>query len=69
MFIYCGLRHFYIRNFKPPRHMEAQDVYYILTHKKKVWDFSPELKEHGFTGQSGRAVLHLDKPVLTISID
>ena len=35
MFIYCGLRHFYIRNFKPPRHMEAQDVYYILTHKRR----------------------------------
>ncbi|HHT42938.1 MAG TPA: hypothetical protein GX014_05990 [Firmicutes bacterium] len=68
MIIYCGLRHFYIRNFKPQDEGQT-DAYYILTHKKKVWDFSPELKEHGFTGQSGRAVLHLDKPVLTISID
>lgn len=70
MFIYCGLRHFYIRNFKPPRHMEAQDVYYILTHKKKVWDFSPELKDYGFSASAGaQAVLQLAKPVVTLSLN
>jgi hypothetical protein len=69
MIVYCGLRHFYIRNFRL-RQAETQDAYYILTHKKKVWDFSPELKEYGFTVKAGgKAVLHLDKPVITLSIN
>lgn len=69
MIVYCGLRHFYIRNFRL-RQAETQDAYYILTHKKKVWDFSPELKAYGFTPQTGsRAVLRLDKPVVTLSIN
>lgn len=71
MIVYCGLRHFYVRHFKPPQFADVQpDAYYILTHNKEVWDFSPELKEHGFTNQAkGQAVLHLDKPVFTLSID
>lgn len=65
MIIYCGLRHFYIRHFKPPT-----DTYYILTHNKKIWDFSPELKNYRLTNQTRhQAILHLDKPVLTLAID
>ncbi|HPT82394.1 MAG TPA: hypothetical protein PLM25_00760 [Limnochordia bacterium] len=68
MIVYCGLRHFYIRHFEPYQ-AEAQDTYYILTHKQKVWDFSPELKAYGYTPQAGsQAVLRLDKPVLTLAI-
>ncbi len=40
MIIYCGLRHFYIRHFKP----QQDGTPYILTHNKEIWDFSPELK-------------------------
>ena len=64
MIVYCGLRHFYIRHFNPPQ----PDAYYILTHNKKVWDFSPALKDHGFTNQS-KTTLYLDKPVLTLPIN
>ena len=68
MIVYCGLRHFYIRHFQPPA--EAQDAYFILTHKRKVWDFSPELKDHGFSiHSSSQRVLQLDKPVLTFAIE
>jgi hypothetical protein len=63
MIVYCGLRHFYIRHFNPPQ----DDAYYILTHNKEIWDFSPELKEHGFTSQA-KTTLYLDKPVLTLPI-
>ncbi len=63
MIVYCGLRHFYIRHFNPPQH----DAYYILTHNREIWDFSPELKEHGFTNQT-KTALYLDKPVLTLPI-
>ncbi|NMB02101.1 MAG: hypothetical protein GX971_11405 [Firmicutes bacterium] len=71
MIVYCGLRHFYIRNFEPPLIAGSQtDAYYILTHIKEVWDFSPKLKDHGFTNQAkGRAVLHLDKPIIKVDID
>lgn len=66
MIVYCGLRHFYIQHFDPPK----ADAYYILTHNGEVWDFSPELKHYGVNNQSkSRTILHLDKPVLTISID
>ena len=62
MIVYCGLRHFYIRHFESPRASESQsDAYYILTHKREIWDFSPELKEHGFTN-------HPTKPICTIPI-
>lgn len=71
MIVYCGLRHFYIHHFQPPCRAEAQDdVYFILTYNKKVWDFSPELKDYGFSIHSGgRTALHLDKPVLTLNIN
>lgn len=70
MIVYCGLRHFYVLNFLRLHAAEAQgDAYYILTHQGQVWDFSPELKDYHFNPQkSGRAVLQLDKPVLTIPI-
>ena len=71
MIVYCGLRHFYIRHFQPPHYADSQTgAYYILTHNKEIWDFSPELKGYGFTNQAkGQAALHLDKPVLTIPIE
>lgn len=66
MIIYCGLRHFYLHHFKPPK----ADVYYILTHNKEIWDFSPELKDYGFSNQAKPQVIwHLEKPVLTVPID
>lgn len=75
MIIYCGLRHFYIRHYKRLQGAEFQaadmqpDAYYILTHNKEVWDFSPELKDYGFSSQGKpRAILHLDKPVFTTPI-
>lgn len=63
--IYCGLRHFYIRHLESPQN----NAYYILTHNREIWDFSPELKGHGFTNQrKPQAVFHLDKPMLTLPI-
>ena len=60
--VYCGLRHFYIRHFESPHVAESPaDAYYILTHKKETWDFSPELKELGFTN-------HQTKPIRTVPI-
>ena len=62
--IYCGLRHFYICHYNQPL-----DAYYILTHNKEIWDFSPELKGYGFTNQGKpQAIFHLEKPILTMPI-
>ena len=58
MIIYCGLRPFYIRHFNPPQ----ADAYYILTHNREIWDCSPGLPI------KTKAVLQLDRPVLTIPI-
>jgi len=66
MIVYCGLRHFYIQHFEPPE----QDAYYILTHNKEVWDFSPELKKHGVTlGVKPKTVFQLERPVLTLPLE
>src|SRR5690554_3602440 len=70
MIVYCGLRHLYIHHFTAsPAAKSRPDTFYILTHNRKIWDFSPELKDHGFTSQAkSQAVLHLAKPVLTVPI-
>lgn len=65
MITYCGLRHFYIRHFTPSQ----ADSFYILTYNKNIWDFSPELKQYGFTGQNRLdTVYHYEKPVFTVPI-
>ncbi len=64
MIIYCGLRHFYIHRFVPPR----PDAFYILTHKKDVWDFSPRLKLYSLGQIKANGVYHLEKPVFTIPL-
>lgn len=76
MITYCGLRHFYIRHYKLLQGAEFQvanrqpDAYYILTHNREIWDFSPELKDYGVFSQGRpRDVLHLDKPVFTFPIN
>ena len=54
MIVYCGLRHFYIHHFSPQR----PDSLYILTHNNQTWDFSPELKNLGFTSQTALSTVH-----------
>ncbi len=70
MIVYCGLRHFYIRHYKASHAAKSgHSAFYILTHNEKVWDFSPELKDQGFTGQAKpQSVLHLDIPVISVPI-
>ena len=65
MIVYCGLRHFYIHNFSPPK----PDSLYILTHNNQTWDFSPELRNLGFTSQTALSTVHhLNLPVHIIPI-
>lgn len=65
MIVYCGLRHFYIHHFSPPH----PDSLYILAHNNQTWDFSPELKDLGFTNQMSLSTVHyLNKPVHIIPI-
>lgn len=66
MIVYCGLRHFYIHHFESLR----QNTYYILTHNKEIWDFSPDLKKYGFSNLANpKTIRHLNQPVLTIPIN
>ncbi len=64
MIVYCGLRHFYIQQ------LEKDDAFYILTHADQIWDFSPELKQLGFTKDTPlNTVHHLNHRVEIIKID
>lgn len=64
MIIYCGLRHFYIQ------HFQRDDSFYILTHAGQTWDFSPELKQLGFSKNTPLSTVHhFDHPIQIIEID
>ena len=52
MIAYCGLRNFYIQ------HLKQDDAFYILTHAGQIWDFSPELKQLGFTRNTPLNTVH-----------
>ncbi|NLM38453.1 MAG: hypothetical protein GX205_00190 [Firmicutes bacterium] len=52
MIVYCGLRNFYIQ------HLKQDDAFYILTHAGQIWDFSPELKQLGFTRNTPLNTVH-----------
>ncbi|HHT73914.1 MAG TPA: hypothetical protein GX008_09400 [Firmicutes bacterium] len=71
MIVYCGIRHFYIQHFQGQDGSPQQDEpLYILTHAGQTWDFSPELKQLGFSTKTPlNTIHHLGRPVQVQAID
>lgn|GEM_PF-360170 len=71
MIVYCGLRHFYIQHTQGRGDSSKQDEpLYILTHAGQIWDFSPELKQLGFSPKTPLSTIHhLGRPVEVLAVD
>ena len=71
MIVYCGIRHFYIQHFQGQDGSPQQDEpLYILTHAGQTWDFSPELKQLGFSTKTPLSTVHhFGRAVQVLAID
>lgn len=59
MIVYCGIRHFYIQHIQGQDDSSNQDEpLYILTHAGQTWDFSPELRQLGFSPKTPLSTIH-----------